>query len=585
MILAPHQLVPKEAVTAPLAMPDQNLSAPFRDSAAPGLHSSWHVRVLRLFILLVPLLVTVGLGWLSMGWFALDGRLTLAEGALIGVTSVTFYWVALSVATAIAGLFWRSKPITGHMHGLRIAILLPMYGEPAPKTIGNAVRLLAALSGKNKHSYSLQVLSDTRESAAALLEETEVSMIRRQYPELSVQYRRRARNLDYKSGNIRDWVQSSGHAFDAMLILDADSIMGPETVQQLADTLADEPGLGLIQTVPRVLPGHTLWQGLQSFASEVYGVNMGRGFSMWTGETGNFLGHNALVRVRAFSASAGLPHLRGRAPRGGVILSHDFVEAALLRRAGWGVRMMPEAEDSYEDTPETLAGYLKRDQRWCQGNLQHLRLLRTPGLHPLSRFHLLHGAMAYLTSVWWLVLLVLWALPGQGAGWPDVFADNPLLPTWPTLPPLTQATIAGLVGLMLVAPKLLGVVAYVRETGVSLAATPRFACLVLSEALLSALLAPALMMHQVRAVLRTLCGLDGGWMPHASGRSDLRTLLRFHAVETCLGAGLVILFLMGHLSPWLLPVAGSLCLTVPLAALVQLPRSAFDLRIARRRTA
>ena len=247
--------------------------------------------------------------------------------------------------------------------------------------------------------------------------------------------------------------------------------------------------------------------------------------------------------------------------------------------------MMPEADDSYEDTPETLAGYLKRDKRWCQGNLQHLRLLLTPGLHPLSRFHLLQGAMAYLTSVWWLVLLVLWALPGQGTTTPDVFADNPLLPTWPTLPPVTQATIAGLVGLMLMAPKLLGVVAYIRQTGLSPAAAPRFAALVLGEALLSALLAPALMVHQVRAVLRTVCGLDGGWMPHVSGRSDLRTLLRFHAVETGLGTGLLTLLLMGHLSLWLLPVAGSLCLTVPLAALVQLPRSAFDIRLVRRRMA
>ncbi|AWB49383.1 hypothetical protein HYN69_13525 [Gemmobacter aquarius] len=125
------------------------------------------------------------------------------------------------------------------------------------------------------------------------------------------------RNTDFKSGNIRDWVQSHGAAHDAMLILDADSIMGPRTVMKMADALAAEPGLGLLQTVPRVLPGHTLWQALQSFASEVYGTNMGRGFAMWTGAEGNFLGHNAMVRVGAFARCAGLPHLPGRAPRGG----------------------------------------------------------------------------------------------------------------------------------------------------------------------------------------------------------------------------------------------------------------------------
>jgi membrane glycosyltransferase len=312
---------------------------------------------------------------------------------------------------------------------------------------------------------------------------------------------------------------------------------------------------------------------------------MGRGFALWTGVTGNFLGHNALVRTRAFAASAGLPHLPGRAPRGGVILSHDFVEAALLRRAGWGVTMLPEAEDSFEETPETLAGYLRRDRRWCQGNLQHLRLLATPGLHPLSRFHLWQGAMAYLSSVWWLALLVLWALPGQGGAMPDVFAQNPLLPTWPRLPPVTQGAIAGLVGLMLIAPKVLGLIGYLCRQDVRMADAPRLAGMALTEVILSALLAPALMVHQVRAVMRTALGRDGGWMPHVAGRSDLAALLRFHGLETGLGAGLLALALAGQLSLWLVPVAVSLCLTVPLAALVQMPRPAFRMRVTRRRIA
>ncbi|MGQ0564350.1 MAG: glucans biosynthesis glucosyltransferase MdoH [Gemmobacter sp.] len=585
MTFSPRQLVPEEIAPTPLAMPDQNLRAPFRDPQAPGVRSGGRTSVFRALVLAVPLAATVILGWLSLGWFGLDGRLTLAEAAIAGVSCFALFWVVLSVATATLGLFWRPRSIARPLHGLKVAILLPMYGEPAEETIGNAVRLLAGLSGKGRHSFALQILSDTRAPAAAALEEAAVAAVRRLHPGLTIDYRRRALNTDYKSGNIRDWVQSSGHAHDAMLILDADSIMGPETVLLMADALAQEPGVGLIQTVPRVLPGRTLWQGLQSFASEVYGVNMGRGFAMWSGAEGNFLGHNALVRVRAFAASAGLPHLPGAAPRGGVILSHDFVEAALLRRAGWGVRMMPEAEDSYEDTPETLIGYLRRDRRWCQGNLQHLRLLLAPGLHPLSRFHLLQGAMAYLASVWWLALLILWVLPGQGGPMPDVFADNPLLPTWPTLPPLTQGTIAGLVGLMLLAPKLLGLAGHMRHNGLSLAGMPRLAGLVLTEALLSALLAPALMLHQVRAVLRMVWGLDGGWMPHVAGRSDLRVLLRFHAVETGLGAALLALALAGHLSLWFLPVVISLCLTVPLAALVQLPLSAFQVPLTRRRTA
>ncbi len=585
MTFAPRQMVAMDAAPPPLAMPDQSFRAAFRDAAAPGIRSHGVTHALRAVILMVPLCVTVALSWLSLGWFALDGRLTLAEGALVIVTGFAYFWVVLSVGTATLGLFWRPRPQVPPLYGLKVAVLLPMCGEPAEETIGNGVRLLAGLQGKGRHHFALQILSDTRDPAKALAEAAAVAVARRLHAGLTIAYRRRAQNSDYKSGNIRDWVQAFGAAHDAMLILDADSIMGPKTVLQMADALTQEPGLGLIQTVPRVLPGHTLWQGLQSFASEVYGVNMGRGFALWTGVTGNFLGHNALVRTRAFAASAGLPHLPGSAPRGGVILSHDFVEAALLRRAGWGVRMMPEAEDSFEDTPETLIGYLRRDQRWCQGNLQHLRLIRTPGLHPLSRFHLLQGAMAYLSSVWWLALLVLWALPGQGGTIPDMFANNPLLPTWPALPPVTQAAIAGFVGLTLIAPKLLGIVSHLRRYPVQLADAPRFAGMVLAEVVLSALLAPALMVHQVRAVLRTALGRDGGWTAHAAGQSDWRTLVRFHAVETCLGAGLMALLVLGQLSLWLLPVAASLCLTVPLAALMQLPRSAFCIRVFRRKIA
>jgi membrane glycosyltransferase len=552
-----------------LPMPDQDLTARFRDPAAPGIRTDRRTKLIRVLTLTVPLVVTLGLGWAGLGWFGVDGAVSTTEAALVTVTVFAFYWVALSVAAAALGLFWRARPQVQPLQTLSVAILLPMYGEPAGPTIGNAIALLAGLSGRGRHRFSLHILSDTRDPATALTEEATLAAARLAHPALSLHYRHRASNTDYKSGNIRNWVMTSGHDHDAMLILDADSVMGPQTVQRLVDTLAIEPGLGLIQTIPRVLPGQTVWQRLQSFASEVYGVNLGRGFALWTGAEGNFLGHNALVRTRAFAASAGLPHLPGPAPRGGVILSHDFVEAALIRRAGWGVRMLPEATDSFEDTPPSLLGYLRRDRRWCQGNMQHLRLLRVPGLHIVSRFHLLQGAMAYLASVWWLLLLVLWAVPGQGGALRDIFGDSPLLPDWPHLPPITQGALTLVVGLMLVGPKLLGIAAHIRDRGLRLVRLPGFAVSVVVEIALSVLVAPALMVHQVRAVLRTLAGFDGGWMPHLSGRPSLRTLSRFHATETLLGLGLVGLAMAGQLTLWVLPIGISLCLTIPLSWLVQ----------------
>ena len=568
MTFAPRPFKPLPPEADRLDMPDQNLTAPFRDPAAPGLTPPRTRAASRVFVFLAPLCAALVLTGLWIGGFTRDGRLTWVEAALAGLSGFAFFWMALSVANALLGLFWKPPPRIHPLHGMKVAILLPMYGEPAHETIGATMRLLAGLSGQGRHGFSLHVLSDTRSASAAQREEAAVSAARRRHPGLALTYRRRARNSDYKSGNIRDWVTSEGHAHDAMLILDADSVMGPESVLRMADAMALDPGVGLIQTTPRLLAGTTVWQGLQSFASEVYGRNMGRGFALWTGNEGNFLGHNALVRVRAFAASAGLPHLSGAAPRGGVILSHDFVEAALLRRAGWGVQMMPEAEESHEDTPPALVGYLKRDQRWCQGNLQHIRLLRMPGLHPVSRFHLLQGAMAYLSALLWPLLLLLWALHGHAAT------------AVSTVPPLIQGGTAGLVILTLMAPKLLGILAHLRHPGLPLAAAPRFAGLVLSEIAFSALLAPALMVQQARAVLRILRGRDGGWMPHETGLSGLRTLLRFHAVETALGAGLISLSALGQGNLWLLPIGISLALTVPLAALAQMPRAAFTRRPA-----
>jgi membrane glycosyltransferase len=561
--------LPGESPPRPLAMPDQDLSMPFADPAAPGMRSGALTRTVRALVLTAPLGLAGLLGWSSFGWFALNGPPGLVECLLIGVTVFAFYWVALSFCSALLGLFWRPSRAPAASVNLDVAILLPMYGEDPEATIGTATALLQGLASGVRHRFSLHVLSDTRDPDAARAEEAEVRSLRLLHPELSIRYRRRAENIDYKSGNIRDWIIAEGDAHEAILILDADSVMGPATVMRMADLMAAEPGLGLVQSPPRVLPGATLWQRLQSFASEVYGLNLTRGFTLWAGEDANFLGHNAMLRTRAFAACAGLPHLAGRAPRGGVILSHDFVEAALLRRAGWGVRMLPEAADSYEATPETLPGYLRRDRRWCQGNMQHLRLLGVPGLHPVSRFHLLQGAMAYLASVWWMALLLLWAFSGPDGAMHEFFTGNPLMPDWPDYPVLSQTSLVALVFLMLLGPKLVGVVAHIRDRGLRLARLPGFALSVLVEVALSILIAPALMVHQVRAVLRTLAGFDGGWMPHAASRPSIRTLARFHATETLLGTALIGLAVMGELTLWLLPVAVCLVLTVPLSWLVQ----------------
>ncbi len=546
----------------PLAMPDQAFDRRFRDRAAPGVVRMKGVVAARVVALGLPTVLSLWIGWQSLRWFGLDGRVMAVEWLLAVGTALACYWMAVSVATAVLGLFRRPVAAPhpfGRKTGLQVAILLPMYGEDAQATIGTAVALLASLPGRDHaHHFSLHVLSDTRDQAARADECAVVADLRMRHPRLSLHLRQRRENRDYKSGNIRDWIAARGGAHDAALVLDADSVMGRSAVLRLVHALASDPGVALVQSQPLVLPGTTLWQRMQSFASHVYGANLGRGVALWAGTEGNYLGHNAILRIRAFAASAGLPHLSGPRPLGGVILSHDFVEAALLRRAGWGVRMLPDAADSHEGTPETLPGYLRRDRRWCQGNMQHLRLLAMPGLHPMSRFHLLQGAVAYLSSVWWLCLLVLWAalaqtVPGRAT------VTGPLV---------GQFAMTLIVAGLLLGPKLVGVAAFLRDRSPLRGRRVAFAVTLLAEIVLSVLLAPALMLHQVRAVVTTLVGIDGGWSPHVAGRVTWRLLARFHLVESVVGAALCGLVAAGLLTPWVLPVGLCLVLTMPVSLLL-----------------
>ncbi|MBE2275878.1 MAG: glucans biosynthesis glucosyltransferase MdoH [Rhodobacteraceae bacterium] len=545
------------ALPAPLAMPDQRLDRPFRDPAAPGprpaRHHAWLV---RLAVMTLPLPFAAGFGWATAQVLAGAGPLSPADGLLAVLSGFAVFWMAMSTVSSFCGLFWRPRPrANAAAPGLRVAILLPMYGEDPEETLAPAVRLLASLRGPgHAHRFSLHVLSDTRSGRAALDEAALVARLSARRPDLALTYRHRAKNTDYKQGNIRDWIGRSGGAYDAALILDADSVMGRATVLAMADALVADPGCALVQSLPITLPGETVWQRLQSFASRVYGGPHGRGHALWTGSDGNFLGHNAVVRLRAFAACAGLPHLSGPRPLGGVILSHDFVEAALLRRAGWGVRFLPEAPDSHEQAPASLIGHIRRDARWCQGNLQHVRLLKTRGLAPLSRLHFATGAMSYIGSPVLALILILWATAGRDAvGLPGTAG--------------LQAGLAATVVFLLFAPRLFGLADYLRRTGVPRGRRLGFARVLAVETAVAVLSAPVMMIHHIRIIARALTGTDTGWPQHGQGRQPWGALLRFHAPETLIGLGLLAAMPFGLISLWALPVALGLIAAVPLSAL------------------
>lgn len=548
----------------------------------------WSEKSLRWRLaLFVPALVGTTLLLRGLyGWFAETGMSGL-EWALLTMIGLTFVWVSLSVSTiglAIAGLLARSAPHappSDPAAAMDVAMLMPIYNEPTSDVFGNATAMLEDIARrKSAHRYALFILSDTRDTYVAEQEEHAFALLRQQAPAgVSIYYRRRAENTDKKVGNLLDWITNWGAAFQAMVVLDADSLMSGRAIERLANELSADPQAGLIQTCPVLIGADTLFARLQQFSNIAYGWLLSEGLANWSRSEGNYWGHNAIIRTHAFAASAGLPHLKKRGGRSELIFSHDFVEAGLLRRAGWRVRFMPRLTGSFEETPGTLIDYVLRDQRWCRGNLQHLRLLGTAGLHPVSRFHLLHGAVSYLLSPAWFILLVIWFLLGkdQDTNVIRYFNEaNPLFPDWPpAMSHIDSAVFLGIMYAMLLTPKLVGagIIASHPKATRLYGGRHAFFSAFMVELVLSIAYAPIMMVQQTRAVLRTALCRPMEWKAQARTAQayPLRDLMRFHWVETVLGLILTLGLLSGLASLWLIPIAASLTLAVPLSALSALP--------------
>jgi membrane glycosyltransferase len=445
----------------------------------------------------------------------------------------------------------------------RTAILLPVYNEDPGQVLAAVEAIALDLRRLGlQHLYDLFVLSDTCEETLAEAETTGAVRLNSRLAEgPQVYYRRRAFNIDRKAGNIADWVASHGAGYEHMLILDADSLMSGETIAALTAAMEADPQAGLLQTTPTVVNAATPFARLQQFASGLYGPMFARGQAWWSGSEGNYWGHNAIIRVRAFAESAGLPHLRAPRPFGGHIMSHDFVEAALLRRRGWAIKTIAGLPGSYEEAPPTLLDAAARDRRWCQGNLQHLCLLGTAGLHWVSRLHLLMGAFAYLAPVLWLTLLVC------GAGvWPEALAGV-------DAPRVIDLFILCL-GL-LIAPRLiaLGLALSSSEHRRGFGGTVPLIGSFLVETLASMLIAPLMMVMQSAAVIQVLVGRDSGWSAQRREGVELshRDAWRAHRAHVALGlAGGFLAFLT---SPPFLLWTSPVFLSLAFSALLSLHTS------------
>ena len=440
-------------------------------------------------------------------------------------------WIGGGAATALIGLLRPASPSVvpaGWTPLGTTAILVTMCGEDAVPVAGHLAALRRSLLRRELGERTrIFVISDTSRDDRIAAEE---AALRDLIGAGDIVYRRRAVNTGRKPGNIADWLDQHGSDFDYMLVLDSDSRMSADRIHRMIWRIETRPTIGLLQAGIALVPGQTRFGRHQRLSARLLSPNFVRGFAAWTGQTGNYWGHNALIRVAAFREAAHLPLLPGRAPFGGSILSHDFVEAAWVRRAGWTVELDADLAGSAEDAPQTLEEFHRRDRRWCQGNLQHLRLLREPGLHPVSRLHLASGAFSYLASPVWLILV---ALVASGA-----------VPVEGVLPVV-------LIALLLLMPKFCALPSLFRRAR-TLRRRAVVARAAVGELLMSALMAPIVMVRQVGSVGAILLGRDCGWK---SGRTP-RLILPRGSVEALAGIAIGAFGLLPGTASieWLMPI-------------------------------
>lgn len=565
-----------------LAMPTQSLSRFDRRTrrkwvTAANRHSPWFS---RLVVFGGALLVTA-YGTSEMYRVVDIGGVTPLEWVLVVLFVANFSWIALSFTSAIVGFVWLlffapKPPALPERLNQRTAVVMPIYNE-APSRVFCALQAMAedvAATGLGEH-FDYFLLSDTTDPDVWVAEERALVALRdRLRGKARVYYRHRAKNLNRKAGNIADFVTRWGGAYPQMVVLDADSLMTGHSIVSLAAAMEADPDAGIIQTLPLIINRNTLFARLQQFAARVHGPIIASGLAVWMGRDGNYWGHNAIIRTAAFAAHCGLPHLRGRPPLGGHILSHDFVEAALIRRAGYAVTMLPVLGGSYEESPPSLIDIATRDRRWCQGNLQHARVIFARGFHLASRQHFITGIMAYVASPLWMAQLLVGIVLVLQSTYirPEYFTQEfSLFPTWPRFDAQRALDLFGVTMGVLLAPKLFGLLIALGQKTTRRAAGGALALIAstLVEIVMSSLLAPIMMLIQSGSVMQILLGRDTGWSPQRrdDGSIPLSDIIRRHRSHTVLGfitlvAGLLI---SPSLVAWMSPTIAGLILSIGLS--------------------
>ena len=580
-----HPYVPCEDPATPpesrLVMPVQSFRAwNASDRRRPQRPQDWTTPWLkRLFVFGGGLVLTAYGAWEMYNVVSVS-RTTSLQYALLVLFTVNFSWIALAFTSALLGFFGLvfGKGTTGRVESLqhRTVVVMPIYNESTARTFAalTAIRESVEATGLGGH-FDYFIVSDTTNPDVWVAEERAFLALRERLgPGARVYYRHRPKNHHRKAGNIADFVTRWGGHYEQMVVLDADSLMTGDCIVRLAAAMEADPDSGIIQSLPLIINRNTFFARLQQFAARVYGPVIATGLAMWSGRDGNYWGHNAIIRTKAFADHCGLPDLKGKPPFGGHVLSHDFVEAALMRRAGWSVYMLPDLTGSYEESPPSLIDISVRDRRWCQGNLQHSRIIGAKGFVWSTRQHFATGIMGYLASPFWLMQLVVGILIVLQVNYarPEYFTQEfTLFPVWPRFDPERALNLFALTMAILLAPKLFGLLltlfnGKLRRAG---GGAIRLVLSALLEVLFSAFFAPIMMLIQSGSVFQILLGRDTGWNPQRrdDGSIPVKDIVRRHRTHTVLGlvAGVSAFMIATSLFAWMSPTIVGLLLAIPLS--------------------
>jgi membrane glycosyltransferase len=530
------------------------------------------------FMLLIGLLTFIAT--------AFEASLLGAEGwspinlALLVLFTLLFTHVAIGFCQAFFGFLIAidRAPASASPASLRedfsllpvSAIVVPIYHEEVENVFARLRVMHDALQSLGSLSrFQFFVLSDSTDRAKSLAEKQAWARFVAETGSAGrVFYRRRKLPLNRKSGNIADFCRRWGSLYRYMICLDADSLMSADTLVELVRRMERNHRIGILQTVPQAINGRTIWSRLQQFSMALYGPIFAAGANFWQQEESNFWGHNAIIRLAPFIQHCALPELPGRSAIGRRPMSHDFVEAALMRRAGYEVHLADDLGGSYEETPPTVVEHLKRDRRWCQGNLQHWPLALARGFKPVTRFHFLHGIFSFLASPLLVVVLLLGFVKNLGAAplSDGIFADAARAQTALVLFAFTM--------LLLLLPKFLALALALwsgraREFG----GVGKMIGSAFLEIICSALIAPVFLYFHAKFVLFSLLGKKVEW--HAQQR-DCEEGTAWSEAREVFGlttlTGIFVSVLTGWLTPgyflWLLPIVLGWILAIPLTALI-----------------